>query len=78
MTNVKYKTCECKVAHLATGDDKLLFSDPQQKILTIKNYANTRVVNIVLEKRFCTKVEKIAEKLGTKPDTIITNILLLL
>ena len=49
----------------------------KKKISTIKNYANMGFVNIVLE-RFYTKVEKIAEKLGTKPDTIITHILLLL
>ena len=72
----KEKTLKSKVARLATGDYKLLFSDPQQKILTIKNYTNTRFVNIVLEKRFYTKVENIAEKLGTKPD-IINNMLLL-
>lgn len=65
------------VAHLATGDDELLFSDPQQKLLTIRNYANTGFVNIVLEKRFYMRVEKIAEKLGTKPDIIINNTLLL-
>jgi hypothetical protein len=71
------KICEGKVAHLVTGDDKLLFSDPQQKILTIKNYTTTKFVNIVLEKWFYTKVEKIAEKLGTKPEIIINNTLLL-
>ena len=65
------------VAHLATGDDKLLFSDPQEKILTIRNYANTGFVNIVLEKWFYMKVEKIAAKLGTKPYIIINNMLLL-
>jgi hypothetical protein len=73
----KEKPPKSKVARLATGDAELLFSDPQQKILTIKNYANTKFVNIVLEKRFYTKVEKIAEKLGTKPDIIINNTLLL-
>jgi len=45
--------------------------------LAIKNYANTKFVNIVLEKRFYMKVEKIAEKLGTKPEIIINNALLL-
>ena len=73
----KEKTPKSKVARLATGDDKLLFSDPQEKILTIKNYANTGFVNIVLEKRFYTRVEKIAEDLGAKPDIIINNMLLL-
>lgn len=73
----KEKTQKSKVAHLATGDNELLFSDPQEKILTIKNYANTGFVNIVLEKRFYTKVEKIAEELDSKPDIIINNMLLL-
>ena len=33
----KEKTRKSKVAHLATEDNELLFSDSQQKILTIKN-----------------------------------------
>jgi hypothetical protein len=57
------------VARHATVEDELLFSDPQEKILTIKDYANTKFVNM--------KVEKIAEELGTKPDIIISNMLLL-
>jgi len=71
------KTQKGKGSRYVTLEDELLFSDPQHKILTIKNYANTKFVNIVLEKRFYTKVEKIAEKLGTKPDIIINNALLL-
>jgi hypothetical protein len=66
-----------KDARYATLDDELSLSNPQQKILTVKNYANTKFVNIVLEKQFYLKVEKIAEKLGTKPDVIINNTLLL-
>jgi len=73
----KEKTQKSKVTHYSTLKNELLLSDPQQKILTIKNYANTKFVNIVLEKRFYTKVEKIAEKLGAKPDIIINNTLLL-
>ena len=45
--------------------------------MTVKNYANTKFVNVVLEKRFYMRVEKIAEELGTKPDLIINNMLLL-
>jgi len=71
----KEKTQKSKVAHLATEEYKLLLSDPQQKILTVKNYANTKFVNIVLEKPFYMRVEKIAEKLSTTPDTIINNAL---
>lgn len=73
----KEKTQKSKVEHLATEDNELLFSDPQQKILTIKNYANTGFVNIILEKWFSMKVERIAEKLGSKPEIIINNTLLL-
>jgi hypothetical protein len=73
----KETTQKSKVARLATGDNELLFSDPQQKILAIKNYANTGFVNIILEKRFYMRIEKIAEKLDSKPDTIINNTLLL-
>jgi hypothetical protein len=73
----KEKTQKSKGSRYAILENELLLSNPQQKILTIKNYTNTKFVNIVLEKRFYTKVEKIAEKLGTKPDIIISNMLLL-
>ncbi|MDH5266091.1 MAG: hypothetical protein OEW62_00280 [Candidatus Bathyarchaeota archaeon] len=73
----KEQTHKSKVARYAAFEDELSLSNPQQKILTVKIYANTKFVNIVLEKRFYTKVEKIAEKLGTKPDIIINNTLLL-
>jgi len=73
----KEKAHKSKVARYAAFEDELSLSNPQHKILTVKNYANTKFVNIVLEKRFYTKVEKIAEKLGTKPDIIINNTLLL-
>jgi len=73
----KEKTQKSKVARLATAEGRLWLSDPPEKILTIKNYANTRFVNIILEKRFYMRVEKTAEKLGTKPDLIINNMLLL-
>jgi hypothetical protein len=73
----KEKIQKSKGARYATLKDELLFSDPEEKILTIKNYANTRFVNIVLEKRFYMRVEKIAEALDSKPDTIINNTLLL-
>jgi hypothetical protein len=73
----KEKTQKSKVAHYATLRDELSLVNPQRKILSVKNYTNTKFVNIILEKRFYTKVEKIAEILGTKPDIIINNTLLL-
>jgi len=73
----KEKAHKSEVAYYATLKDELSLANPHQKILTVKNYANTKFVNIVLEKRFYTKFEKIAEKLGTKTDIIINNALLL-
>jgi len=73
----KEKTQKSKDARYATLDDELTLSNPQQKILSVKNYANTKFVNIVLEKQFYLKIEKIAEKLGTKSDILINNTLLL-
>jgi hypothetical protein len=49
---------------------------PKEKILTIQKYANTHFVNVILEKPFYTQLERVAEKLGTTPDVIISNILL--
>jgi ParB-like chromosome segregation protein Spo0J len=71
----KEKRQKSKVAHVAIEEYKLLLSDPQERILTLKNYTNTKFVNIVLERPFYTRVEKIAEKLSTTPDTIINNAL---
>ena len=42
----------------------------------MRKYANTSFVNVVLVKSFYTQLERIAEKLGTTPEVIISNILL--
>lgn len=76
-TKDKKNLVKSKVARLATGEYQQLFSDTQEKVLSIKKYANTRFVSIMLEKKFYNKVEKIADKLGAKPDTIINNTLTL-
>ena len=55
-----------------------LTEPPKEKILTIQKYANTHFVNVMVEKPFYTKLERIAEKLETTPDVIISNILLTL
>jgi hypothetical protein len=44
----------------------------------VKKYANTHFVNVMVEKPFYTKLEKAAEKLGTTPDVLINNALLLI
>ena len=55
-----------------------LTEPPKEKILTVRKYANTRFVNVMVEKPFYTKLEKVAEKLGTTPDALINNALLLI
>jgi hypothetical protein len=49
---------------------------PKEKILTIQKYANTHFVNVIVEKPFYTQLERMAEKLGTTPEVLISNILL--
>jgi hypothetical protein len=53
-----------------------LTEPPKEKILTIQKYANTHFVNVVVEKPFYTQLERIAERLRTTPDVLISNILL--
>jgi len=40
-------------------------------------YMNTHFVSVTVEKPFYTRLEKTAEKLGTTPDVVISNALLL-
>jgi len=53
-----------------------LMEPPKEKILIIQKYANTHFVNVIVEKPFYTKLERMAEKLGTTPEVLINNILL--
>ena len=65
------------VARRATGENELT-EPPKEKILTIQKYtANISFVNVLLEKSVYTRLEKTAEKLGTTPDVLISNALLL-
>lgn len=43
----------------------------------MKKYVNTHFVSVMVEKPFYTRLEKTAEELGTEPDIIINNTLLL-
>jgi len=70
------KKQESEVARLATGEENVLLSDPPERIATVKNFANTRFVGIVLERQFYIRFEKMAKKLGTPLDVIISNALL--
>jgi hypothetical protein len=64
-----------KVAHSATEEYNFLLSDPQEKIIIVKNYTNTKFVNIILEKHYYVRFEKIAQKFGVSLDAIINNAL---
>jgi len=58
------------------GIDKLV--DPPEDMLTIKTYANTDFVNIVVKKSLYGQVEEKAKKLETTPDKLIYNAILLI
>jgi hypothetical protein len=75
LTNIKEKLYEGKVARPANLQLDILLAEPAERVLTVKKYANTDFVNLVLQRRFYANVEKLAENLGTTPDVIINNVL---
>lgn len=77
LVNVKKRICKGKVARLATLQLDILLAEPAKRVLTVKKYANTDFVNVVMQRRFYANFEKLAENLGTTPDVIINNVLVL-
>jgi hypothetical protein len=75
LTNVKEKIYESKVACHTTLQLDILLVEPAERVLTVKKYANTDFVNVVLQRRFYANVENLAENFGTTPDIIINNVL---
>lgn len=65
-----------KVASPATGKPWPL-SVILPKILEVKDYTNTDFVHIVMEKNFFVKIAKLANEVGTTPEVIINNTLVL-
>ena len=63
------------VARRTTELDHLLLEDPKETFLTIKNYANTNFVHLVLEKEFFMRVERLALNIGVGADSLINSIL---
>jgi len=55
-----------------------LTGPPKEKILTVRKYANTHFVNVMVERFFYIKLEKAAKKVGTTPEALINNALLLI
>ena len=56
--------------------DKL--RDPPEEVLSVKSYANTEFVNIMMKKILYEKLEEKAKKLETTPDKLIYNAILLI
>jgi predicted DNA-binding ribbon-helix-helix protein len=77
LTKTEENMLESKVAHRATLQIEVLLSEPVERVLTVKKYANVNFVQVMLEKRFYANIERIAENLGTTPDVIINNVLVL-
>ena len=50
--------------------------DPPKEALSIKTYANTKFVNVVLKKSLYEKLQERAKKLKTTPDKLIYNAIL--
>ncbi|MEM3551406.1 MAG: ParB/RepB/Spo0J family partition protein [Candidatus Bathyarchaeia archaeon] len=77
LPNVKKVLYNGKVARLATESFQLEFfaAEPADRILTVKKYANTDFVQVMLEKRFYEDVERLAENLGATAEIILNNVL---
>jgi len=52
--------------------------DPPKDLLNIRIYTNTDFVNVMVKKPFYVKLEKKAEELGTTPDKLIYNAILMI
>jgi len=72
------KLREDPVARHATEDNymiKFMGSLHTKRVLEVKNYANTDFVQVIVQKRFYSRIEKLASRIGTSPETIINNAL---
>ena len=65
-----------KVATYATFQIAISRLNTDERILSVKNYSNTNFVHIIIESRYYAKIEEIAEKLNTSPETLINSVLL--
>jgi len=66
---------ERKVTRRVMGILKELLKPPRREgALKVKKYANTRFVNVMVEKPFYAKLEKVAEELGTTAEVVMNNV----
>lgn len=73
------KLREDPVAHHATEDNYLIqfmSSLHTKRVLEVKNYANTDFVQVIVQKGFYSRIEKLASRIGTSPETIINKALI--
>ena len=77
LPNIKGIFYKGKVARLATESFQLEFfvAEPAERVLTVKKYANTDFVQVMLERRFYEDFERLAEKVGATPEIILNNFL---
>ena len=73
----KTETQKSKVALFATQEYEQLLSEPKERIFKVKSYNNTDFVNLIIERRFYTRLEESAERLGIEPEAIISNMFFL-
>ncbi|MGB9959395.1 MAG: hypothetical protein ACPLKQ_02600 [Candidatus Bathyarchaeales archaeon] len=75
--NIKRIFYKGKVARLATESFQLevFMVEHAERVLTVKKYANTDFVQVMMDKRFYEDVERLAEKVGVTPEIILNNVL---
>jgi len=71
------KLDKSQVTQRVTIDLKKLFSVSQEKPVILKGYTNTNFVNLVLETKIYNRFERLAERLGVLPETVINNVILM-
>ena len=73
-SNLDEKCERDEVARRATGPD-FPFASHGELVLRIKQYSNTTFVNIILERHFFSRIQKISDNLGMTPELIISEAL---
>lgn len=64
-----------KVARRATLRFEVLMAEPQERVLKIVKYANTKFIQILLDSRFYDEIEKLSEGLGITSERFVNNLL---
>jgi len=73
--NVDEELPKGKVARRATLRFEALRAEPQERVLKIVKYANTKFVQILLDGHFYDEIEKLSEGLGITSERFVNNLL---